>query len=105
MNISISDKAKTHIINTRPAIGARLRVGLRPAGCAGFEYVLEFDEQLRDGEVELDCGEVKLAVASKDQAQLNGVELDWIDERLGSRMVIKNPNEKRSCGCGMSVGF
>jgi iron-sulfur cluster assembly protein len=45
---------------------------------------------------------VKLVVDPMAVMYLVGTELDWVEDRLGSQFVFKNPNEKGRCGCGES---
>ena len=36
---------------------------------------------------------------------LIGSEMDYSSDKLSSRFVFNNPNEKSSCGCGESFNF
>jgi len=36
---------------------------------------------------------------------LAGAEIDFLDDLLGSRFVINNPNATTTCGCGSSFAI
>ena len=36
---------------------------------------------------------------------LQGVEIDFRDDIMGSSFSIKNPNAQTTCGCGSSFGI
>ncbi len=36
---------------------------------------------------------------------LTGAEIDFADELIGARFVIRNPNATSSCGCGTSFSL
>ena len=81
----------------------RLRVGVKGGGCSGFSYMLDLVEEDRsemDEEVE-DKG-IKMLIDMKSYLYLNGVEIDYRDEVMGSGFVFKNPNATSTCGCGSS---
>src|SRR5881394_3801775 len=63
----------------------RLRVGVKGGGCSGFSYMLDLVEEDRsemDEEVE-DKG-IKMLIDMKSYLYLNGVEIDYRDEVMGS---------------------
>ena len=45
---------------------------------------------------------VKLLIDPKASLFLIGTEMDYVEEKLKSGFVFKNPNEKGRCGCGES---
>ena len=46
---------------------------------------------------------VKVFIDPKAILFLIGTELDFVQEKLGSRFVFNNPNQTSACGCGESV--
>ncbi len=105
--IEVSDKAVNEIKriqSTDPtATGAVLRVQVVGGGCSGMSYKLGFDNQppsSADKVFEKDG--VKVVVDSKSFLFLSGTELDFTDGLNGTGFVFKNPNAKRTCGCGSS---
>jgi iron-sulfur cluster assembly protein len=54
-----------------------------------------FDEEVvQDG--------VKVWIDMKAQLSILGSEMDYVESRLASEFVFRNPNIKGTCGCGES---
>ena len=85
------------------AQGGMLRVMVVGGGCSGMSYKLGFDNQppaATDKVFEKDG--IKLICDAKSLLFLAGTELDFTDGLNGTGFVFKNPNAKRTCGCGSS---
>ena len=48
---------------------------------------------------------IKVFIDPKATIFLIGSEMDYSTDKLSSRFVFNNPNEKNSCGCGESFSF
>lgn len=81
---------------------AGLRVRVVPGGCSGFQYSLNIEEESRQGDFVLDEKGVRLFVDMFSAQYLNGVEIDYVQNVMGSGFTFKNPNSTGSCGCGSS---
>jgi len=82
--------------------GLMLRVFVAGGGCSGFQYGFTFDEQVQDGDTEVDnCG-VKLLIDPMSFQYLQGAEIDYTENLEGAQFVIRNPNAVTTCGCGQS---
>ena len=79
-------------------------------GCASlFEplaarawLVLEFADEVDEGDVVFDDNDIKVVVDPKSLVYLDGTELDFGKEGLNEGIIFKNPNVKDECGCGES---
>ena len=82
---------------------AGLRVRVVPGGCSGFQYSLNIEEDSRQGDhVMMGAPGVRLFVDMFSAQYLNGVEIDYVTNMMGSGFTFTNPNATGSCGCGSS---
>jgi iron-sulfur cluster assembly protein len=79
-----------------------LRVGVKPAGCSGLAYSIDFDSAAKEGDQVATMHGIKVFVDAAAAAYLDGTEIDWKGGLLGSGFQFRNPNATRSCGCGES---
>lgn len=107
MGIAITDKAVKEVRRLREAdpstANSVLRVQVVGGGCSGMSYKLGFESEppkATDKTFERDG--VVVAVDTKSYLFLAGTELDFTDGLNGQGFVFKNPNAKRTCGCGSS---
>src|SRR6266576_1890138 len=63
---------------------AGLRVRVVPGGCSGFQYSLNIEEESRQGDYVLDEKGVRLFVDMFSAQYLNGVEIDYVTNVLGT---------------------
>jgi len=80
----------------------KLRIFVQGGGCSGFSYGFTFDEMVNEDDFDLDFEGVHLLVDSMSNQYLDGAEVDYVEELMGSQFKINNPNAATSCGCGSS---
>jgi iron-sulfur cluster insertion protein len=80
----------------------KLRIFVQGGGCSGFSYGFTFDEIVNEDDFDLDFEGVHLLVDSMSNQYLDGAEVDYVEELMGSQFKISNPNAATSCGCGSS---
>ena len=80
----------------------KLRVFVQGGGCSGFEYGFAFDEAQEMHDFVFEKEGVKFLVDPMSYQYLAGAEVDYMEETMGSRFVVRNPNAIASCGCGSS---
>ncbi len=83
-----------------------IRLGIDKSGCNGYSYKLDFakTEEIINYDT-IEKGGVKLYIDPKATMFLFGSEMDYLSDKISSRFVFKNPNEKSSCGCGESFSI
>lgn len=82
--------------------GLMLRVFVAGGGCSGFQYGFTFDEEVQNGDTEVDNYGVKLLIDPMSYQYLQGAEIDYTESLEGAQFVIRNPNATSTCGCGQS---
>ncbi|CAX41180.1 iron sulfur assembly protein, putative [Candida dubliniensis CD36] len=79
-----------------------IRIGVRNRGCSGLTYNLEYVDKPGKFDELVEQDGVKVLIDSKALFSIVGSEMDWLDDKLSSRFIFKNPNSKGTCGCGES---
>jgi iron-sulfur cluster insertion protein len=80
----------------------KLRVFITGGGCSGFQYGFTFEEEVGEGDTQVEKGGVTLLIDTTSFQYLAGAEIDYTDGVEGSQFVIRNPNATTTCGCGSS---
>lgn len=104
MSISVTERAANQIQKQlqKRGSGVGLRLGVKPSGCSGYAYVLDYADEMSEDEVVFDQFDVKVLVKQADLDKLNGIELDYAKEGFNEAFKFNNPNVKGMCGCGES---
>jgi iron-sulfur cluster assembly protein len=104
MGIQLSEVAATrvqHFLSNRGK-GIGLRLGVKTTGCSGLAYVIEFADEIEEGDVVFETRGVKIVIDQKSLVFLDGTEVDFSKEGLNEGFQFNNPNAKDACGCGES---
>ena len=102
--IELTDEAITKAME-RCSNEKNIRLGVTGGGCAGFEYVIEYADNINPDDNVVDYGKFKILVNHASTPFLQGSTLDYIKEGINEYFKIINPNEVSCCGCGVSVQF
>ena len=102
--ITVSDDAAKKIHSliasmNKPEHG--LRVKVVGGGCSGLQYKMDLDLP-REGDKIFENAGAKVLVDRKSFLYLNGTEVHYQEGLMESGFQLRNPNIKRSCGCGAS---
>ncbi len=79
-----------------------LRVFISGGGCSGFQYGFTFDEDVEDGDSQVENQGVTLLIDPMSVQYLMGAEIDYKEDLQGAQFIIRNPNAQTTCGCGQS---
>ena len=104
MAITVSSNAAERIrglIAQSDKVGGGLRVKVVGGGCSGLQYKMDLDVE-KPGDKVFGEDDAKVIVDRKSFLYLNGTEVDYNDALMQSGFVLRNPNVKRTCGCGAS---
>ena len=99
---SAADQIKKILSNAPDGMDSIL-VGVDKSGCSGYSYKLDFanSSELKNFE-SIDKDGIKVLIDPKATMFLLGSIMDYRTDKLSTRFVFDNPNEKSSCGCGES---
>ena len=107
--LTVTDEASIQlkkIIDNAPSGTIGVIVGIDKTGCNGYSYKLDF--AIRDKVKNLEYvqqNNIKVFIDPKATMFLLGSEMDYSTDKLSSRFIFKNPNEKSTCGCGESFSI
>ncbi|WP_163098697.1 iron-sulfur cluster insertion protein ErpA [Acidithiobacillus ferrianus] len=96
-----AEKIKS-LIEEEGSDALKLRVFVTGGGCSGFQYGFTFDENMNEGDTEVQQFGVSLLIDPMSYQYLAGAEIDYSEGLEGAQFVIKNPNATTTCGCGSS---
>jgi len=83
--------------------GIGLRVSTKVSGCAGFSYVVDYADEIQEGDAVFESFGVQVIVDSSSLEKIDGMEIDYVQESLlNEGFSFNNPQVKDSCGCGES---
>ena len=97
----VTDRAFARI---REAGSQPLRVAVEGGGCSGFQYEIKLDDAAADDLV-LEKDGARVLIDPVSLPFMADAEIDFADELIGARFVVKNPNATSSCGCGTSFSI
>jgi iron-sulfur cluster assembly protein len=107
-NITLTEKAVSEV---KKIMGENdipdtysLRIGVKGGGCSGLTYTLGFDSEQREGDKLINIMGVHMVIDWKSILYLKGTTIDYADGLMGKGFDFKNPNAKKTCGCGSSFG-
>jgi iron-sulfur cluster assembly protein len=107
--LTVTDEASNQlekIIETAPSDTIGILLGIDKAGCNGYSYKLDFAKQNEVENLEyVEQNNIKVFIDPKATMFLIGSEMDYSSDKLSSRFVFNNPNEKSTCGCGESFSI
>ncbi len=104
--VTITKKAVDMVQITKEQEGidpsSGLRIAVRGGGCSGFEYALDFEDEVRDTDLVYDQEGLKVIVDPVSARYLAGTEIDYSLGMSGAGFKFNNPNAVGTCGCGSS---
>ena len=107
MAITLTDNAADRIRGflAERGTGIGLRLGIKKTGCSGFAFTVNYADEISDGDVVFDIGDVKVVVDEESLQYIDGTEVDFVREGLNEAFKFRNPMAKGECGCGESFNI
>lgn len=108
MNIDLTAAAKIYItknieLKRKSCNCLGIKLGTKRTGCSGLTYIVEYiiDELPINSEI-IRFDNFVICVSNEAVKYLNGLILDFKENKFESGLDFLNPNEKSTCGCGKS---
>ncbi len=104
VSVSMTNAAQAQARKEILSEGARgLRLSVKPSGCSGFKYVLDFVHEPATNDRAIHVSDdITVFVDEESIPIVNGVEMDYVTEGVNSTFRFRNPNATGECGCGES---
>ena len=103
--LSESAAAKVRELVAKDADGpSMLRVYVTGGGCSGFQYGFKLDREASD-DIKVETDGVTMLVDPISFQYLEGAEVDFVSNLIGSQFTVHNPNAQTTCGCGSSFSI
>ncbi len=80
----------------------KLRIMVSSGGCSGFSYNFSLDDKVKEDDQLFTFGEVDVLVDEASLPFVEGAQLDYVTDLMGSSFQMSNPNATSECGCGSS---
>jgi|TARA_B100001996_G_scaffold14204_1_gene11839 iron-sulfur cluster assembly protein len=82
-----------------------IRIGVRKAGCSGYEYFFGYEEHHNDDDTIIKYEDCTFLVDSKSFKFLKGSKIDYAEDGFNQGIQFHNPNATAVCGCGESFNI
>ncbi len=83
-----------------------LRLSVQGGGCSGFQYEFALEEAPpQEDDLVVTTDGARLYVDAVSIPFLEGSVVDFEDVLIGARFVVRNPQVKSACGCGVSFAL
>ena len=105
--ITLTEKAASKIkyfLEKENKKGHGFRVGIAMGGCSGYMYELGFEKSPKENDLVIEDKGIKLFMNPESIIFMKGSTVDYKEALQNSGFKVNNPNVKRTCGCGHSVG-
>lgn len=100
LTVAAAERVKQYLAETPDGIG--LSVSVRKSGCSGWAYALDIAKQINDNERVFKSHGIDVRVPESALEQLEGTEIDFVNQGLNQQFQFRNPRVTGECGCGES---
>jgi iron-sulfur cluster assembly protein len=105
VTLSASAAAQIKTILSKQDGANYLRVAVDGGGCSGFSYRFDFADARNADDLLVERDGVGVVIDEVSLPFLEGSEIDYVRELIGSAFKVKNPNATANCGCGTSFSI
>ena len=103
-DLNFADSAIDHFLSSleNRGKGAGIKIGVKKAGCSGYEYFFDYVDSFDDDGVIFEKNGCKIFIDNSSLDFLKGSLVDYQKDGLNQGIKFVNPNAKAVCGCGES---
>ena len=103
-SITLSPRAASRIAEliARETAPTLFRVSVEGGGCSGFQYRFDLVTETAPDDLLIERDGARVVVDPVSLPFMQGSEIDFVDDLIGSSFRINNPIATASCGCGTS---
>ena len=101
INFSKQAVERINLLLAKKPLGTFFRIAVKGGGCSGFKYDFSFDKEINENDLKHE----NIVIDKASLKMLEGSQVDFSQELIGSSFKISNPKTKSSCGCGISFSF
>jgi iron-sulfur cluster assembly protein len=107
MAITLTDNAADRVRSylDKRGGGVGLRLSVKQTGCSGFAYVIDYADEVADGDVVFETGGVSVIVDKPSLEYIDGTQVDFVKQGLNEAFKFNNPKAAGECGCGESFNI
>ena len=103
--LAISESAAKRVSQLMSDSHVGLRVYVEGGGCSGFQYGFQLETEKQEDDFLIEEHDITLIVDSLSIQYLMGAQVDYLDDLMGARFFVNNPNASTTCGCGSSFSI
>jgi iron-sulfur cluster assembly accessory protein len=106
-SVTVTDRAARRIsqITAGEPATPLLRVSVEGGGCSGFQYKFDLVGAPEADDLLIEKAGARVLIDPISLDYLDGSEIDFADDLIGSAFKINNPKATASCGCGTSFSI
>ncbi len=84
-----------------------IRVGVKKAGCSGYEYILEYAYDKKEHDYQFQDAAVNVIIDKETYLKFlkGGTVIEYKIEGVQQGITFNNPNVESQCGCGESFNL
>lgn len=103
--IQLTQRAADHVqqMLSKRGHGVGLRLATRKSGCSGFEYKVDYADDVNEDDTVFESCDIKIVIDQISLPNINGSEIDYLmTNAINQGFEFSNPNAQDVCGCGES---
>ena len=100
---SAAERVSTYLEKRGHGVG--LRVGVKPTGCSGYSYIVNYADEIGADDIVFEDRGVKIVTDPEALQLIDGTEVDFVKNGLNEAFSFRNPNVTGECGCGESFNI